>query len=104
MVNGIINTATYDKKLLETYYGLTSEPTETTEEALEALKNGNPVIGYEQGHILAFVPVNEEEKQQGYLLRVLDSKRGHDGIYKSIEEVNSVVDGEVHFLGIIKEM
>ena len=69
--------------------------------ALEALEKGYPVIGGETGHILAIVPVSEEQKAQGYKFAILDSARKHDGIYKSVEEANAVVDGNLGFIAII---
>lgn len=86
---------------LEKYYGVKSQMTTNQDTALDALEKGYPVIGGETGHILAIVPVSEEQKAQGYKFAILDSARGHDGLYKSIEEANAVVDGNLGFIAII---
>lgn len=86
---------------LEKYYGVKSQMTTNQDTALDALEKGYPVIGGETGHILALVPVSEEQKAQGYKFAILDSARNHDGVYKSVEEANAVVDGELGFIAII---
>ena len=37
-------------------------------------------------------------KRQGYKFAILDSARGHSGLYKSVEEANAVVDGNLGFV------
>lgn len=86
---------------LEKYYGVTSQMTTSQDTALDALEKGYPVIGGETGHILALLPVSEEQKAQGYKFAILDSARGHSGLYKSVEEANAVVDGNLGFIAII---
>lgn len=86
---------------LEKYYGVTSQMTTNQDTALDALEKGYPVIGGETGHILALVPVSEEQKAQGYKFAIIDSARSHDGLYKSVEEANAVVDGNLGFIAII---
>ena len=86
---------------LEKYYGVTSQMTTRQDTALDALEKGYPVIGGETGHILALLPVSEEQKAQGYKFAILDSARGHSGLYKSVEEANAVVDGNLGFIAII---
>lgn len=51
---------------------------------------------------MAIVPVSAELKAQGYKFYILDSARGHDGPYKSIEDANKVVSGNLNFIAIIK--
>lgn len=75
--------------------------TTSQDTALDALEKGYPVIGGETGHILALLPVSEEQKAQGYKFAILDSARGHSGLYKSVEEANAVVDGNLGFIAII---
>lgn len=84
------------------YYGVTSQVYPSQAQALQALENGYPVLGGEDGHFLALIPVSEELKAQGYKFYILDSARGHDGAYKSVEEANRVVDGYLRFNAIIK--
>ena len=86
---------------LEKYYGVTSQMTTSQDTALDALEKGYPVIGGETGHILALLPVSEAQKAQGYDFAILDSARGHSGLYKSVEEANAVVDGNLGFIAII---
>lgn len=54
------------------------------------------------GHILAVIPVPAEYKKQGYKFYILDSARGHDGLFKSVSDASAVVDGDFRFLTIIK--
>ena len=54
------------------------------------------------GHFLALLPVSEDLKAQGYKFYILDSARGHDGPYRSVEEANRVVRGYLRFNAIIK--
>lgn len=67
--------------------------TRSRNEALKALEEGYAVLGGETGHFLAFVPVTSEEAEQGYIFRILDSARGHGGLYRSFEEADKVVKG-----------
>lgn len=92
----------YSSGFLQRYYGVTSVMYPSESEALAALDQGYPVIGREEGHILAIVPVSEELKAQGYKFYILDSARGHDGPYKSVAEANEVVRGSLSFKAIIK--
>lgn len=48
------------------------------------------------------MPVTAEERAQGYRFRIMDSARGHDGLYKSVEDANKVVRGHLSFTAIIK--
>lgn len=84
------------------YYGVTSQMYPSQAQALQALEQGYPVIGGEDGHILAIIPVSEELKAQGYKFYILDSARGHDGPYKSVADANKVVRGYLRFNAIIK--
>ena len=85
------------------YYGVTSDPCYPNEtQALKALEAGYPIIGGEDGHILAIVPVTAEERAQGYKFRIMDSARGHDGLYKSVADANKRVVGYLRFTAIIK--
>ena len=85
------------------YYGVTSDPCYPNEtQALKALEAGYPIIGGEDGHILAIVPVTAEERAQGYKFRIMDSARGHDGLYKSVADANKRVIGYLRFTAIIK--
>ena len=86
---------------LQKYYGVTSQMNISEATALDALEKGYPVIGGEDGHILAIVPVSEELKAQGYKFYILDSARGHDGPYKSVADANKVVKGSLGFIAII---
>ena len=48
------------------------------------------------------MPVTDAEKAQGSKFRIMDSARGHDGLYKSVADANKVVRGNLRFLAIIK--
>lgn len=92
-----------NESFLKKYYGVTVVATYPNEEAVvKALEEGCGVIGRETGHILAIIPVTEEEKKQGYKFRILDSARNHSGAYKSVADANKVVDGSLSFISIIK--
>lgn len=96
----------FQNSFLQKYYGVHStyirhSPNER-KLGLEALENGYPVIGGEQGHVLALIPVSDELKAQGYKFYIMDSARGHDGPYKSVEDANKVVKGSLTFTAIIK--
>lgn len=92
----------FQSSFLEKYYGLSSKSVMNNSQALEALENGYPVIGGEDGHILAIIPAPEEYKNQGYKFYILDSGRGHSGPYKSVEDANKVVRGNLRFIKIIE--
>ena len=92
----------YQSSFLQKYYGVTSVMYPSESEALAALEQGYPVIGREEGHILAIMPVSDELKAQGYKFYIMDSARGHDGPYKSVAEANAVVEGNLSFKAIIK--
>lgn len=84
------------------YYGVTSQVYPSQAQALQALEDGYPVLGGEDGHFLALIPVSEELKAQGYKFYIMDSARGHDGPYKSVADANKVVRGYLRFNAIIK--
>lgn len=92
----------FNNDFLNRYYGVSSQMYPTQASALQALENGYPVIGSETGHILAIIPAPDEYKAQGYKFYILDSGRGHGGLYKSVEEANAVVKGNLGFIAIIK--
>ena len=93
----------FNNNFLSEYYGVTSDvcyPNETR--VIQALDEGCAVIGAEEGHILAIVPVSDEYKAQGYKFYILDSARGHSGPYRSVADANRVVKGSLSFIAIIK--
>lgn len=69
--------------------------------AIQALKDGYCVLGGEVGHILAFVPVSEEDARQGYVFRIIDSARGHNVLCKSFADADRVVRGKARPYRII---
>lgn len=91
----------FSSSFLQTYYGVTSLQNPSATQALQALESGYPVVGGEDGHILALIPVTDELKAQGYKFYIMDSGRGHDGAYRSVEEANKVITGNLRFLAII---
>ena len=93
----------FNNDFLNKYYGVTSNVCYPNEETVvKALEEGCAVIGGEEGHILAIIPVPDEYKSQGYKFYILDSARGHDGPYKSVADANRVVSGSLTFTAIIK--
>lgn len=92
----------FNSSFLEKYYGVRSQSCSNESDAIKALEQGYPVIGGEQGHILAIIPAPDEYKAQGYKFYILDSARGHDGAYRSVQEANQVVKGTLSFIAIIK--
>lgn len=93
----------FNNDFLNKYYGVTSEVSYPSEEkVIQALEEGCGVIGGEEGHILAIIPVTAEEKAQGYKFHILDSARGHSGPYKSVADANKVVKGSLTFTAIIR--
>lgn len=92
----------FGSDFLKKYYGVTSQMYPGQSEALRALESGYPVIGAEDGHILAIIPAPEEYKKQGYKFYILDSARGHGGPYKSAAAASAVVKGNLRFIAIIK--
>ena len=75
---------------LEKYYGVTSQMTTSQDTALDALEKGYPVIGGETGHILALLPVSEEQKAQGYKFAILDTFKE---MSKELDEVMTLSIG-----------
>jgi len=103
-VNGVGSShCIFRSDFLQKYYGVTSEVSYPSEsQAIAALESGCAVIGGEDGHILAIIPVPDEYKSQGYKFYILDSARGHDGPYRSVAEANRVVKGSLRFIAIIR--
>ncbi len=102
-VSGVGSTGDiYNSSFLSKYYGVSTQMYPTESQALQALEQGYPVLGHENGHFLAVVPVSDELKAQGYKFYILDSYRGHDGAYKSVADANKVVDGQLTFRAIIR--
>ncbi len=102
--SGGANTSSmFNSKFMSTYYNLLSEITTDTETVLEAIADGATAIGRYPGHIMAVVPVTEQESKQGYIFRVIDPYKGrYSGLYKSIEDFNSKTGRELGFRGIVK--
>ena len=92
----------HNNDFLKKYYGVSSVAYPTEAQALQALQQGYPIIGGEDGHILALIPAPDEYKEQGYKFYILDSARGHDGLYQNVQQANNVVDGNLRFIAIIK--
>lgn len=93
----------FNNSFLSKYYGVSSSVCYPSEaEVIQALKEGAGVIGAEEGHILAIVPVPDEYKNQGYQFYILDSARGHSGAYRSVADANRVVKGNLSFIAIIR--
>lgn len=80
---GSIYSGLCNSDLLTKYYNCKSTCVGSDNQALEALQSGKAVIGREEGHILAVLPVPDDYKAQGYQFYVLDSFRGHNGPFKS---------------------
>lgn len=91
----------FESSFLQKYYGVTSRSVDSDSDALQALENGYPVIGGEDGHILAIIPAPDSYKSQGYKFYILDSARGHSGPYKSMADANEIVRGSLGFIYII---
>ena len=62
------------------------------DETISALAQGKCAIARIEGHILALVPVTEEQRQQGYVFYVMDSASGLDGPYRNLEELRQMVN------------
>lgn len=69
--------------------------------AIEALKSGYAVIGFERGHYLAFVPVSSQDAAQGYVFRIIDSARGHNVLCRDFNDANKIVTGTSGVIAII---
>ena len=87
---------------LEKHFGVKSKYPITESEALQALKDGYPVLGGEPGHYLVYLPVLEGYEDQGYLFYILDSAKGHDGHVSTLEEAyNRVGSDHINYNAII---
>ena len=84
---GCYGSSLTNTSFLQEYYGISSKKASSTEEALEALQNGCCVLGSEEGHFLAIIPVPDEFKLESnnYKFYILDSYRGHNGPFVSVE-------------------
>lgn len=104
---GSIRGAICDTQFLAQYYNCkstyVSDNAEGQEQALKALAEGKAVLGGEEGHLLAIIPVPDEYKNMGYAFYVLDSYRGHDGPFKSVSDfINSTTATKLIFRYIIE--
>ena len=91
---GCYGSALTNTDFLQKYYGVSSHKAANTEEALKALSEGHCVLGSEEGHFLAFIPAPDEDKTDGCVFYILDSYRGHNGPFKSIEQATRYVREE----------
>ena len=90
--NGSVYSGICNSRFLQTFYNLKSRLYPTYEETLVALAEGKCAIARVEGHILALVPVTEEQRQQGYVFYVMDSASGLDGPYRNLEELRQMVN------------
>lgn len=81
-----------NSQFLQRFYNLKSKLYPTYEETLSALAEGKCAIARVEGHVLALVPVTEEQRQQGYVFYVMDSASGLDGPYRNQEELRQMVN------------
>ncbi len=81
-----------NSRFLQTFYNLKSRLYPSYEETLTALAEGKCAIARVEGHVLALVPVTEEQRQQGYVFYVMDSASGLDGPYRNQEELRQMVN------------
>ncbi len=81
-----------NSQFLQIYYKLKSRMYPTYSETITALSEGKCAIARIEGHVLALVPVTEEQRQQGYVFYVMDSASGLDGPYRNQEELRKMVD------------
>ncbi len=69
---------------------------------MQALARGYPVLSGEPGHFLALVPVTDSERAQGYKFRIMDSAKGRDGVYRSVQDaINRTGVPHLNFNAII---
>lgn len=94
------NAYVYSSKVLEEY-GCSLATTSSRSQAMEALNKGYAVLGYEEGHYLAFVPASSEDVAQGYVFKILDSARGHDKLCRDFTDADNIVKGNSGVLAII---
>lgn len=87
--DGTIYSGLCKSEFLQKYYNCKATSIDTEKQALSALMSGKAVIGRETGHVLAFIPVPNEYKSQGYKFYVLDSARGHNGAFKSFADFST---------------
>ena len=83
------------------HFGCSSKTGVSWAEAIDALEQGYAVIGYETEHILAFVPTSSEDAEEGYVLRIIDSARGHNALCRGSADVSAIVQGNGGVYAII---